>query len=64
MKPISARRDEPESGASLLDALVGVVLVATALLVAAAILAPALHALSAHEARARASDRATVEAFE
>lgn len=63
-KPISVRRDDAARGSSLLDALVGVVLVAIALLAVATILAPALRALSAFETESRARGRTMVEAFE
>jgi K+ transporter len=60
----SARRDDTSSGASLLDALVGLALIAGALLLAAAVLAPALRTLSNAEAESRARERTLLEAFE
>ncbi|MFW5741708.1 MAG: hypothetical protein ACOC2D_00410 [Spirochaetota bacterium] len=62
--PTSARRDDTSSGGSLLDALVGLALVAGALLLGAAVLAPALRTLSNAETESRARERTLLEVFE
>lgn len=64
MTRISARRDDPAAGASLVDAIVGVAVVTAALLVAGALLAPALRALDAGETELRATERPLLEALE
>lgn len=63
-KLTSARPNDTTDGSSLLDALVGVVLVSAALLAAATLLVPALRTLAASEAEACETERALVEAFE
>ncbi|MFW5742997.1 MAG: hypothetical protein ACOC6J_03085 [Spirochaetota bacterium] len=63
-KLTSARPNDTTDGSSLLDALVGVVLVSAALLAAATLLAPTLRTLASSEAELRALERTLVEAFE
>ena len=63
-KLTSAPPNDTRSGSSLVDALVGVVLVSAALLAAATLLLPALRTLASSEAETRALERTLVEAFE